>query len=123
MKNAIQLLKEARSTIAFPDQLTRFGAACDITGRSVNPLHPAARRWCSTGALIRAAGALQGDQLELAISALSCAMGGSIPKFHDTALRQDILLKFDTAITLLETHEAFELVGIEEREEFPRPGV
>lgn len=106
VKTAIQLLKEARSTIAYPDQLTRFQAACDFIGRQVSPLHPAARRWCSTGAVIKAAGAEAGVQLDLALAALQQAIGGSIPEFHDRALRYEILAKFDEAIMLIERLDA-----------------
>lgn len=101
MKSAIQILADAREILSNPDCIVRFTAACDVSGRNVSPLDERAARWCSTGAIVKAAGTTAGEPVAIAMVALAHAMGGDIPRFHDNSLRYQILEKFGEAIALL----------------------
>lgn len=105
MKTAIEILSDAREILSSGDRLVRFTVACDASGRNVAPLDADARRWCSTGAIVKAAGTASGVEVAVAIAALARAMGGNVPRFHDNSLRYQILDKFAEAIALLRARQ------------------
>lgn len=111
MKTTTQLLVEARANLSCIDHLVRGRPACDADGRPVAPTSPMARRWCSTGAILKAANGETGENLETAISVLQFAMDGNIPNYHDTHTHREILEKFDFAISITSSLDPIEVTS------------
>lgn len=109
---AHDLLKRAKALIEDPMRWTQNVYARNAYGREVSELSPDACRFCSMGALHRAAGILADDepvatptQLKHALRALNEQVGQqssrlthSMVQFNDTSTHRAVMAVFDGAI-------------------------
>lgn len=124
MKNAAQILKEAKAIIADPSRWTKGAFARDKYGTKVYALAPAATCFCALGAVYKAADAYGADEyhdlapklfgpdydctyetpqeMQKALDALSDNTEDGIVQVNDEDGHEAVLAVFDKAISSLE---------------------
>lgn len=100
MKTTKQTLEAARALIADKAHWTQGSVSMDMLDRVRHPRHPAACRWCATGAVVKAA-AGSNYVFERCLGALHMSLVGfqSIESFNDTHTHDEVLQLFDAAIS------------------------
>lgn len=91
----MSILTDARAVIADEEHWTQGRSARDAHGVLVSPQSDKARRWCMSGAMIKA-GTTGDDSSEWGALKRQCA--GVVPIFNDTHTHEEVLAAFDRAI-------------------------
>jgi hypothetical protein len=105
LEKAVDNLAKARSLLTPPNALCRDAYAKDADGMATSVHGEAAVSFCAAGALMRVASAWRELDLPLECHLLAAGCGfafdgGSIYKWADNTLHEDVLSAFDNAVAL-----------------------